>query len=77
MTLSEDHLLAISRAVQGAGGDMADAEDLAAVWERMERTWAPRVDRMRREAAAVRCCCPRDPHDLTGGRCSRCQGWPR
>ena len=40
----------IARVVAEAGGGVDDARDLAAAWERMERDWAPRVDRMRAQA---------------------------
>jgi hypothetical protein len=59
VTLSEGRLRAIARAVQAGGGDVDDAEDLADVWERMERVWTPRVDCMRRLAARSRCVCGR------------------
>jgi hypothetical protein len=67
---------AIDRAVRDARGELADAEDLADAWERLERDWGPRVDRMRAQAQAVACCCP-IADELEGGRCRRCQGWPR
>jgi hypothetical protein len=74
VTLSDRRLRAISRAVQDAGGDLGDAEDLAEACERLERVWGPRVDRMRYEAAHPRCCCARGPAELEDGRCSRCWG---
>ena len=69
-------LAAIALAVARAGGDVDDARDLAAAWERMERDWAPRVDRMRYEAAHPRCCCVDEPQLSADGRCSRCYGYP-
>jgi hypothetical protein len=77
VTLPEHHLRAIARAVQRAGGDLEDAEDLADAWERMECTWGPRVDRTRYEAATARCVCGVFVEVGPSGRCKRCQGWPR
>jgi hypothetical protein len=76
MTLPEHRLRAIARAVQRAGGDLHDAEDLADVWERMERVWGPRVDLMRRVASRPRCCCGIFVEVGPDGRCERCQGFP-
>ena len=75
MTLSEGHLVAIGRAVQDAGGDMQDVDDLVATWQRLERDWEPRVDRMRYEAARPRCCCADEPALGRDGRCERCFGY--
>ena len=66
---------AIALAVARAGGDVDDARDLAAAWERMERDWEPRVDRIRYEAARPRCCCADEPVLGEDGRCSRCYGY--
>ena len=56
---------------------MQDVDDLIDTWRRLERDWGPRVDRMRYEAAHVRCCCLAGPAVLAAdGRCSRCWGWP-
>jgi hypothetical protein len=78
VTLSRGHLNAIGRAVQKVGGDLIDAGDLVAAWERLEADTRGRVERMRYEAAHVRCCCADDPDPVSrDGRCSRCWGWPR
>lgn len=74
MTLSARMLDAIVRAVHCAGGDLADAEDLAGVWERVECNWRPRVDRMRYEAQTVYCSCADGGDEPVAGRCQRCHG---
>ena len=75
MTLSRSLLEAIARAVHRAGGDLDDARDLVAVWERVDRDLGPRVDRMRRAAATVTCRCVDGGDEPTAdGQCSRCWG---
>lgn len=71
---------------RGAGGlfgrgihrsdDTAIIEDLARTWERLQRVWQPRVDRMRYEATTVGCrCAGGGGESLSDGRrCSRCHG---
>jgi hypothetical protein len=41
---------AIARAVEQQGGDLADVEDLVAVWERVQRRNSERASVIRREA---------------------------
>ena len=68
--------IVIARTVLAAGGDRDDYRALVATWERLERHWAPRVDAMRREAAAVRCNCHGGPLlDEGADRCQRCGKW--
>jgi hypothetical protein len=68
-------LIAIARAVQEAGGDMSDVEDLVRTWERLHADPRGRVDRMRHEARTARCCCADGGADETDdGRCGRCFG---
>jgi hypothetical protein len=83
MTVPIKVLRAIGEAVRDAGGDMNDVDDLVAVWERLCADRYGRVDRMRREARSVRCCCSSGGAAGTAGtagtagagRCSRCWGW--
>jgi hypothetical protein len=76
-TLPHSLLASIGRAVQRAGGDMDDVTDLIDVWERIFADRRGRLDRMRYDATHPRCCCAREPLDLTtDGRCSRCHGIP-
>ncbi len=73
--ISQGMAVAIARAVEKAGGDMDDVEDLIGVWERLERDTHARVDRMRHEARTVRCCCADGGAEPTeDGRCSSCSG---
>jgi hypothetical protein len=51
VTLPSEILTAIGRAVEAQGGDLEDALDLAAVWERLASDPHGRVDRMRAENA--------------------------
>jgi hypothetical protein len=75
VTLSAGMLEAIARDVHQAGGDSADAVDLAGAWRRLKRVSGPRADAMRRQAMAARCCC-RDGGEAptADGRCRRCCG---
>ena len=70
-------ILAIGRAVEQAGGDLSDAEDLIDTWSRVEARNSLRADAIRRREAARRCCCADRPALGRDGRCSRCYGWPR
>jgi len=74
MTLSRSLLRAIGQAVQDAGGDMTDVDDLVLVWERLDADLDRRAARMRYEAQHAACCCatPGDPAE--NGRCSGCWG---
>lgn len=75
MTLASGLLDAIARTVHRIGGDVADVEDLVRVWERLERAWCPRVDRLRYETRTVACTCADGGDEPTDdGRCSRCFG---
>lgn len=67
-------LIAIGKAVQRAGGDITDADDLVGVWKRLEADQRGRVDRMRFDAANTRCSCADGGWDAVGGRCDRCFG---
>ena len=49
MTLPPEILTAIGRAVEAQGGDLDDALDLAAVWERLASDPHGRLDRLRAE----------------------------
>lgn len=73
--IPRDVLIAIGRAVHSAGGDMSDVDDLVDVWERLSADKSGRVDRMRSEAKAIRCCCADGGVLAAGGRCERCFGW--
>lgn len=70
-------ILSIARAVEQAGGDLADVEDLVAVWERVQARTQPIADAMRRDARTRPCCCADDPAPGADGRCSRCYGRPK
>lgn len=74
MTVPIEVLRAIGEAVRDAGGDMEDVDDLVDVWRRLCADRYGRVDRMRREARTVRCCCANGGAARTG-RCLRCWGW--
>jgi len=63
MTLHNSLLRAIGNAVEQAGGDMDDVDDLVATWERVGADPDGRAARMRYEAKQVRCCC-RTPAEL-------------
>jgi hypothetical protein len=67
-------LIAIAMAVQKAGGDHDDVDDLVWVWQRLEADKRGHVDRMRAEAGSVRCCCAGDSMPTPDGRCERCYG---
>jgi hypothetical protein len=67
-------LIAIGKAVQNAGGDMTDVDDLVTVWERLEADTRGRVERLRHEARTVRCCCASGGVAMPDGRCERCYG---
>lgn len=73
-TLSQDLRRAIAEAVQEAGGTIADAEDLADVWRRLERDTQARADRMRYEAQHIRCCCADGGQPNSRSICDRCYG---
>jgi len=55
MTLPRGVLIAIAKAVEAEGGDMADVEDLVATWERVARRNSERADVIRREVAEADC----------------------
>jgi hypothetical protein len=67
-------LRAIGEAVQDAGGDMDDVEDMVDVWTRLDADMDRCASRLLFNAQHPRCCCstPADPDEL--GRCSRCYG---
>ncbi len=74
--ISERLAVAIARAVERAGGDWSDVEDLIAVWERLERDHQARIDYMRHRAEMVCCSCSNGGAEpAVDGRCSRCWGW--
>ena len=75
MSLTRSQLIAIGQAVQDAGGDMRDVDDLVATWQRLERDWEPRVDRVRAQATRPCCSCVDGGQLGTDGRCRRCWGW--
>ena len=50
MTLSDSLVAAIARAVQKAGGDANDVDDMIWVWERLQADRGGRVDLMRAQA---------------------------
>jgi hypothetical protein len=68
---------AIARAVEKAGGDMDDVDDLVAVWKRLDADRSGRVDQLRRANATVRCCCAGSHELANDSRCPQCQGVPR
>jgi hypothetical protein len=73
--LPDGLLRAVGRAVQDAGGDMRDVDDLVDVWQRLGRDLDRRASAMRGEAKRVRCACADGGEEPTGdGRCSRCYG---
>jgi hypothetical protein len=74
MTLPRKLLIKIATTVADHGGDIDDADDLVATWQRLDSDTRGRVDRMRHEARTAACCCawPADPAE--DGRCSRCYG---
>ena len=72
--LSRAMLQAIGDAVERAGGDMRDVEDLVHAWERLERATQARADGMRYDAQYIRCCCADGGLPSDDGRCSRCYG---
>jgi uncharacterized paraquat-inducible protein A len=74
VTIPRSVLIAIGKAVQNAGGDMTDVEDLVQTWERLARDRYGRVDQMRHAARTVCCCCGRSAEPAEDGRCSRCFG---
>ncbi len=74
MRLTTELVRSIAMAVENAGGDITDVEDLVAVWERLERDQVARVDRMRYEARTIRCCCADGAEPMSDGRCQRCYG---
>ena len=69
-------VLAIARAVDRAGGDLEDAEDLVQTWERVQVCSELRADAMRREARTRECCCANRPEPGRDGRCPVCFGRP-
>ena len=74
MTLPNTMLKAIGEAVQNAGGDLTDVEDLIRAWQRLEHDWQPRVDRIRHQARTIRCCCADGGQPDDTGQCQRCYG---
>lgn len=74
MTLPDSLLRAIGRTVEQAGGDLADAHDLADAWERLDADLDRRAARMRHEVRQARCCCATSAEPDAEGRCSRCYG---
>jgi hypothetical protein len=76
MTLPNSLLRAIGNAVELAGGDMDDVDDLVDVWERLDADLDRRGARMRFEAEQAGCCCLAPTEPGADGRCSRCWGRP-
>jgi hypothetical protein len=72
--IPRDVLHAIGRAVHGVSGDMADVDDLVDVWYRLDADRRGRLDRMRAQAKAIRCCCADGGVLAADGRCERCFG---
>lgn len=71
-TLPRELRLAIRRVVAEAGGDAADALDLARVWERVAADTSRRAAEIRAKVRRARCRCA-DGGDPNGGqRCARC-----
>jgi len=67
-------LVAIAQAVERAGGDITDVEDLVAVWERLNADKRGRTARLAHDVATQPCTCTDggqpDPHN----RCQHCHG---
>jgi hypothetical protein len=70
--LPEGVIVAVARAVEAAGGDMDDVDDLLAVWQRQAADKRGKVERMRYEAANPRCSCADGGVANGGDRCERC-----
>lgn len=77
MSLPPKVLSAIGRAVEAQGGDLEDALDLAAVWERLAADRHGRLARLRYDAANPRCSCADSGVPDPEGRCERCHGTTR
>lgn len=71
--IPESILRAIGEAVEKAGGDLDDALDLLAVWERLAADKRGRADRLRYEAANPTCRCADGGIPGSTDRCERCQ----
>jgi hypothetical protein len=76
MTLAPEIIDAIGQAVEAQGGDLDDALDLAATWERLHAYQGGRADRLRYEAANPVCRCADGGKPEEGDqRCGRCCGY--
>ena len=69
-------IVSIAKAVEQAGGDLTDVEDLVAVWERVQIRAELRADAIRRGERSRSCCCANRPNPGRDGRCPVCNGWP-
>jgi len=74
VSLPPEILTAIGRAVEKQGGDLDDALDLAAVWERLAEDKHGRLAQLRHEASNPRCSCADGGIVGRESRCERCHG---
>lgn len=65
---------ACARAVERAGGDLSDLEDLLLVWSRVATNTERRADAIRSAVSRAACSCFDDGDANGGGRCTRCYG---